>query len=256
MVPGAPRRVTQSSIRAVAAAYSRRSSLLAGPGHHLDAGDDGGAVVQVVEHQQGIGHHHHRVGQVAVIGRRVGQGLDGAHHVVAQVAHRAAGEARQPGHVHRRVPAHEAPEMLERREVGRDRVPPFARGPALAGASAVAEHLAGLGGEKGVAGPALAALERLQQESAAVPGAAWQRRTPACPRRARPGGSPAPSPALPRAGGERLEAHGRLGRRDEVGARAPAAAARRLSGGRPGRGQQRQHCPFRPRTWPTASARS
>ncbi len=145
---------------------ARRSSASA---RHLDVGDDRRAVVQVVEHEQRVGHHHHGIGQIPVVGRRVGQRLDGPNDVVAQVAHRAAGEARQPRYVHRRVAAEQPAQVLERRHAGLDLPPAGGRRPARARAVAVAIDLARVGGEKGVAGPALAALERLEQEAVRAP---------------------------------------------------------------------------------------
>ena len=134
-------------------------------GSHLDVGDDGRAIVQVVEHQERVGHHHDRVGQGPVVRRRVGERLDGPHDVVPEVSHRATREARQPRDVDRRMPAEQAAEMLERRHIGLDLPPTGGTCPAGAGPPVVAEDFAGIGGEKGVSRPPLPAFERLQQEA-------------------------------------------------------------------------------------------
>ena len=185
-----------------------------------------------------------------------GRRLDGADDVVAEVADRATGEARQAGHHDRRVAPHGAPEVLERREVGLDRAPPVAR------ASTARTRDPGSGTPPGARWPGRcsapsARLPRATRGgSRSVRGAAWRRPSPGCRRRARPGGSPAPSrrPAGPaRRSASKPGAHGR--RRHQVGARPRAAAP----GARPGRDGSRgagraglSGC----RTWPTASARS
>ena len=207
-------------------------------GGHLDVGDDGGAIVQVVEHQQRVGHHHDGVGQVAVVGRRVGERLDRPHDVVAQIAHGAAGEARQPGHVHRRMPAEQAAQVLERGHVGLDDAPAVAGGPARARAPAIAEHLARIGRQEGVPGPALAALERLEQEAvrpAVELGEGGDRRVAVEHDLA---GHRHHRAALAGAGGERVEGGGHRGGGHEVGARRrqrrPEIVGRRAGGGEQG----------------------
>jgi hypothetical protein len=68
------------------------------------------------------------------------------------------------------MPAHGSAEMVQRGRIGLRNLP-VGSAPAGALASTVAIHFARLGREEGVAGPALAALERFQEES---PSAAMQ----------------------------------------------------------------------------------
>ncbi len=58
-------------------------------------GDDGDGVVEVVEHQHGVGQQERHLGQAEVVRRRVRQRLQAPHEVVAEVADEAAGERRQ-----------------------------------------------------------------------------------------------------------------------------------------------------------------
>ena len=63
------------------------------------------------------------------------------------------------------MPPHGPAEVLQRSDVGLDHAPAGLLGPAGALPAPIAEDLARIGGEKGVAGPALAALERFEQEA-------------------------------------------------------------------------------------------
>ena len=132
---------------------------------HLHVGDHGRAIVEVIEDQQRVGHHHDRVRQIAVIGWGVGELLDGADDVVPEIAHRAAGEAGKTGDDDRRVLPEQSPQVLERRHIGLDHCPASTGRPARALPASVAEHLAGIGRQEGVPGPALPSLERFQQEA-------------------------------------------------------------------------------------------
>ncbi len=84
-----------------------------GTGRHFDGGNDGGAIVDVVEHQESVDHHEERVGQVAVVGRGIGQALERAHHVVAHEPDGTAGEAWQSRHMGGRMGAHDLAQMGE-----------------------------------------------------------------------------------------------------------------------------------------------
>ena len=111
---------------------------------------------------------HHRVGEAAVVGRHVGQALDLADDVVAEVAHRArraaaAGRrASAPGT--RASSASSAARMPWSRghAVGQRRRRPSTR--------AVAQHERGrrVAADEREAAPALAVLDRLEQEAGAV----------------------------------------------------------------------------------------
>jgi hypothetical protein len=63
------------------------------------------------------------------------------------------------------MPAHQAREVVQWCHVVLGHGPSTVGGPALAAATPIAEDLARLGGEEGVPGPALPALERFQQEA-------------------------------------------------------------------------------------------
>ena len=164
MAPGAASRPTHSSMRASAGVEEPAQLGVVGLRRYLDVRDDRGAIVQIVQHQQRVGHHHDGVGQVAVVRRRVGQRLDGAHDVVAEESDRAAGEPRQPRHHPPADGAAGAARCSSGAMSPRPRASPRRR-PAGARAAAVAEHFARIGREEGVPGPALAALERLEQEA-------------------------------------------------------------------------------------------
>ena len=61
-----------------------------------DTGEDGDPVGQVVERKQDVGDHHRQVRQPQLVGlARSHAWLEGAHQVVAEHAHRSAGERRQ-----------------------------------------------------------------------------------------------------------------------------------------------------------------
>lgn len=75
----------------------RAQGRIIGTRRHIHRGDDGGAVVEVVEHEQGVDHHEDGIGKVAIVRRRVGERLEGARDIVAHEAHCTAGEAGRPG---------------------------------------------------------------------------------------------------------------------------------------------------------------
>ena len=131
----------------------------------LDVGDDGGPVEQVVEDEQGAGHHQDCVRQVAVVRRRLGQRLDTADNVVAEIANSPAGEPGQPGDLHGRVPPHGSAQVLQGSYVGLHHGPPGLAGPARTLPAAVAEHLIGIGGEEGISRPPFTSLEGFEQKA-------------------------------------------------------------------------------------------
>ena len=133
-------------------------------GRHLRVGDQDGASVEVVEDDEAVGDHQHRVGQPQRVRRRRRQALDGADQVVAQVADGPAGEARQARHRDRGQRAQPLREVADGIIGLSGGAPAVAACPALHGAPAVAPRFARLGAEEGVAGPALAAHQRLEQE--------------------------------------------------------------------------------------------
>ena len=80
-------------------------------------GDDGDGVLEVVEHQHGVGQQERHLRQAEVVGRSVRERLEPPHEVVAEVADEAAGERRQiGGHAAggRPVAAHEVGDGRER----------------------------------------------------------------------------------------------------------------------------------------------
>ena len=164
-----------------------------GLGVHLHVRDDRGPIVQVVQHEQRVGHHHQGVRQVAIVGRRIGERLDRADDVVAQIAHRAAGEPGEPRHVHRRVPAKQRAQMLERR---RRRSRRRAILPGRSSARSVGRDSGTLREDRSpgrCTAPTARRPRAIRAGSRTVRDGAWRRRTRACRRRARPRGSPAPS---------------------------------------------------------------
>ena len=64
---------------------------------HERVGDDGDGVLEVVEHEHGVGQQERHLRQAEVVRRRVRQRLEAPHEVVAEVADEAAGERRQVG---------------------------------------------------------------------------------------------------------------------------------------------------------------
>ncbi len=138
---------------------------VAGLRGHFHVRDDSRAVIKIVEHQEGVGDHEDGVGQLAVVRWRVGQVLDGPHDVVAQVPHGAPGETRKPWHLHGRMPPQRPAQMLERCDVALHHLPAGGGSPPGALAAAIAEHLAGIRGQKCVAGPSLTPLQRLEEKT-------------------------------------------------------------------------------------------
>ena len=70
IVPGAASRSSQSLDPRLRAGVQPAQLRPRPRRRHLDVRDDRGAIEQVVEHQQGVGHHHDGVGQIPVVGRR------------------------------------------------------------------------------------------------------------------------------------------------------------------------------------------
>ena len=110
---------------------------------------------------------HHGVGHVAVVGRHVGQALDLADHVVAEVAHHPAVQRRQLGDHRAAVRRQQRLERGEDALVGRDLVGQRAVELDLRrrAAASVADRIAA---DEREAAPALAVLDRLEQEPRAV----------------------------------------------------------------------------------------
>ena len=116
--PGVP---PASAAPAPPAARARRRSSARPPrrsarvlvGHHVGQHRD--LVAQVVERHEHVGHHQREIGHTGVVRSRRPDGrLRRAHEVVAEQAHRAAGERRQPLE-RRRAPA---TELLGHERVG------------------------------------------------------------------------------------------------------------------------------------------
>ncbi len=128
-------------------------------------GDDQRAVAEVVKRNHSVGDHQHGVGDVAVVGRPGAELLQRADDVVAQEAHRAAGEAGQARHRRRLRLPHDGAEVIEWRQAVSLRLPAIRGGPAIHAAPSIAPRFRWLSREKCVPRPALAALERFQQEA-------------------------------------------------------------------------------------------
>ena len=69
---------------------------------HEGVGDHGDRVLEVVEHEHGVGQQKGHLGQAEVVGRRVREIFEAPHEVVAEVADEAAGERGQGGVARRR----------------------------------------------------------------------------------------------------------------------------------------------------------
>jgi hypothetical protein len=122
----------------------------------------------VIEDDERIGDHEDRFRQLQVVKRGLADsGLEEAHHVIAQVAHRAAGKARHVGRGHRDVLRHELLQLRQRIALrlelarlaavdDRDLAPP-----ALEDDARIASH-------KGVAPAVVDVLSALQQEGVAA----------------------------------------------------------------------------------------
>ena len=147
-----------------------------GAARHLHGRHDDRPAEQIVDDDQRIGDHHHGVGEVERVRRGVGQALDGPHQVVAEVAHGAAREAGQPGNGHGGKLPHPLGEVSDRVVGLAGALPGGVPSPALDRRASVAPHLPGLGPEEGVASPALAAHQRLQEERERRPGHLHERR--------------------------------------------------------------------------------
>src|SRR5687768_12471409 len=147
-----------------------------GLGRHLDVRHDDRAAEGVVENDERIRDHQHGIGHAERVGGRMGEPLDAAHDVVADVAHRAAREPRQPGNRHGGEGPHAVGEVGDRILRRAGRLPARCGRPAVDPGSAIAEDLARLGTEEGVAGPALAADQRFEQERERRPGDLGERR--------------------------------------------------------------------------------
>jgi hypothetical protein len=127
--------------------------------HHARLG------AQVVDDHDRIGEDEQRVGRSVAARWRRRQPLDVAHRIVAEEPDRAAPERAELGDVHRRLPAHEPVEVVER-IVRRPRpVPSGRRRPVLHHPLAQPPRGARGAAQKGVARPGLAPRgRRLEQE--------------------------------------------------------------------------------------------
>ena len=110
---------------------------------------------------------HHGVGQRSIVVRRVGQMLDLAHHVVTEEAHHPALQRRQVGHDRRVIGGEDGVERSEHPSVERD---VGAEVPSGLGDDPVAQVERGHRRvtDEAVTAPALAMLDRLEQEPLAV----------------------------------------------------------------------------------------
>ena len=126
-------------------------------------GDEKQAMAQVVEDEQAVCEHEHGVRQLEVVLGPARQLLDVTNHVIGDVAHGPALEARQARDGHRLVSREEAPEGLE----GAPRLDgldapvgvPYRHAAALG-----REDHGRLGSQEGVARPFLASFHRLEEE--------------------------------------------------------------------------------------------
>ena len=120
-------------------------------------------MAQVVEDQQAVRKHEHRVGELLVV---LGEGrktLDVADHVVGQEPDRAALETGQARHGDCLELGQQAPKGLEwiaARQQLRGPVGPSHADPTALGG----EHQVRVGAQERVAGPLLAAFDRLEEE--------------------------------------------------------------------------------------------
>ncbi len=129
-----------------------RVALLQPVGGHV--GDHRDLVAQMVEGHQQLGDHHGHLGHAQLVGVGLPHaGLDGAHQVVAEQAHGAAGERRQPVDRGER----QAAQLLLHHRVGIALV-----------AALPADHRAGAEAEERPAAEPLTLLGRLQQERRAL----------------------------------------------------------------------------------------
>ena len=124
---------------------------------------------EIVEHQQGVDHHHHGIGKMAIVGGGVRERLDRPHHVVAPEADRAPGERRQTGDLERSIGAQQLGQVRERRFFSFPSHPRAIIQQPLDHATMVAIHRRRFGGQERVSCPALAALERFEQEAVRAP---------------------------------------------------------------------------------------
>ena len=118
----------------------------------------------VVEHEQALGEQQARVGKREVVGGACRQPLERARHVVADVAHRATGEAGQAGHGDRPVLGEERLQRTERIG-GRPPHRPAPRRLDLDRPAPRAEDAGGLGPEEAVPAPLLTPLDALEEEA-------------------------------------------------------------------------------------------
>jgi hypothetical protein len=127
--------------------------------HTLDEID---ALAPVIERGERSDHAHHRVGQAVIVRRHVGQVLDLADHVVAEIPHDAAVERGELGEGRGGVHAEQCVDRRQDPAIGGDRVGQITADRELA----VPEHHRGgrVAADEREAGPALPVLDRLQQE--------------------------------------------------------------------------------------------
>ena len=148
----------------------RVGALDVGLGVEIGVGEDRDRVLEVVEDDQRVGEHQRHVGQPERIGLGVAERLHGAHEVIAEEAHRAAGERRRVGH--RRLA--EAGDVLGRERV---RIAAVAERPAQHRARAKADErpaphpltlLGGLEQERGLARRERAQLQERRHRRLAI----------------------------------------------------------------------------------------
>ena len=133
---------------------------------HRHALDQIDPLAPVVERSQRTDHAHRRVGQLTVVVGHVGQPLDLAHDVVAEVAHHAALQRRQVGDDRRAVDPqqlveggeHSSIERHRRRHVAERRDQPVAQ----------LQRRHRVAADEAVAAPAFAVLDGFEQEPRAV----------------------------------------------------------------------------------------
>src|ERR1041385_4723402 len=105
---------------------------------------------EMIESKDGLEEHQHRVICAAVVDARARNVLDGAHHVVAEVAHGSARKGRQIRNTHRTKAAHGVSKVLH--EVRRFSL-------------AVARQKEGITAEEGIPPDSFATFNAFEQES-------------------------------------------------------------------------------------------
>ena len=159
---------SRSAVASRARTASRVARAHVVVGREVHVADQQRPVADVVVDDHGLGQHEPQVRQVELVGVLVGDLLDEAHPVVAHHADGAAHEARQlepVGHGET-LRAHAFAQQLERVAGDGVLLGAVALGP-LHLAAAGPEDRPRAGADEAVAGPLVAALDRLQQEAGA-----------------------------------------------------------------------------------------